>query len=345
VGQRRLCHLAPIAPSSRSLGARDARFGAGQLLIHDRHGKKVHEASLETRGGCRSLAWAFDGSVSRPRFDNERCLTRCVLQAIALTQFGSSKISIFEMSSKAISSISNSAVSSPTIVRWALHEPILAVGDATGNVLLYNLAVRRAIPVSGKHTAEIVSGEWSHSGVLALGAKDDSVTVSSSEGDTIESIDLRGEPTQLAFATRKNEGGARAGVDSTLTVNMGGKSLFLIDVSGGRTTEKPMELSFQPKYGSIEAFQWFGDGYVGIGFRQGYFTVISTHRKELGTELFSAQVQHDPVKSIAVSHKLQQVAVASNSLVRIVDLREALDGHSVPTVSAMVVSERLGPSF
>jgi WD repeat-containing protein 19 len=47
-----------------------------------------------------------------------------------------------------------------------------------------------------------------------------------------------------------------------------------------------MLCSFQAKYGSIQSYYWYGDGYILIGFSGGFFVAISTHMKEIGQELF-----------------------------------------------------------
>ncbi len=49
------------------------------------------------------------------------------------------------------------------------------------------------------------------------------------------------------------------------------------------------ECGVQPRYGSIVKYQWFGDGYMMIGFSNGYVVVISTHMKEIVEELFSGK--------------------------------------------------------
>jgi hypothetical protein len=40
---------------------------AGQIVVHDRHGKVVHQAPLSMRGACKQIVWSYDGSVSLPR--------------------------------------------------------------------------------------------------------------------------------------------------------------------------------------------------------------------------------------------------------------------------------------
>ena len=60
---------------------------------------------------------------------------------------------------------------------------------------------------------------------------------------------------------------------------MGQKTLFLFNLN---EPDNPIELAFQPRYGDIVTYKWFGDGYIMIGFSSGYLVVISTHLKEIG---------------------------------------------------------------
>ena len=45
--------------------------------------------------------------------------------------------------------------------------------------------------------------------------------------------------------------------------------------------KRPLELVFEPKYGKIIDYSLFGDGYIVVGFSEGYVAHISTHIKEL----------------------------------------------------------------
>lgn len=49
----------------------------------------------------------------------------------------------------------------------------------------------------------------------------------------------------------------------------------------GKNHKMPDELMFENKYGKIVDYTIFGDGYLVIGFSEGYVAHISTHRKEI----------------------------------------------------------------
>src|SRR6185437_8906924 len=91
--------------------------------------------------------------------------------------------------------------------------------------------------------------------------------------------------------------------ENTVSLNMGRKTIYLYNLND---RENPIELAFQPKYGSISAYRWFGDGYMMLGFSEGYFVVISTHMKEIGQELFSTKYFTTTLTDMAFSSALQK---------------------------------------
>lgn len=77
--------------------------------------------------------------------------------------------------------------------------------------------------------------------------------------------------------------------------------------------DNPIELAFQPVYGNITTYRWFGDGYILIGFTGGYCIAISTHLKEIGQELFQIRNHRDKVTSIAINSVLNRAACAGDN--------------------------------
>ncbi len=61
--------------------------------------------------------------------------------------------------------------------------------------------------------------------------------------------------------------------ENTVSLNLGRKTIYLYNLND---RDNQIELAFQPKYGQIISYRWYGDGYMMLGFSEGYFVVIST---------------------------------------------------------------------
>jgi WD repeat-containing protein 19 len=57
------------------------------------------------------------------------------------------------------------------------------------------------------------------------------------------------------------------------------KTLLIHDITQDRSA--PLELMFESKYGKIIDYQFYGDGYIVVGFSEGYYCHVSTHEKEM----------------------------------------------------------------
>ena len=55
---------------------------------------------------------------------------------------------------------------------------------------------------------------------------------------------------------------------------------------------QPLELVFEKKYGKIIDYKPFGDGYIAIGFSEGFIAHISTFLKELSKIPFKIFKSH-----------------------------------------------------
>lgn len=81
--------------------------------------------------------------------------------------------------------------------------------------------------------------------------------------------------------------------------------MYLIDL---QDTDNPFELAFNLKYGSIVTYHWFGDGYILIGFSEGYLISISTYPKEVGKELFQVRNHKEMLSDVGLSKIAGKVA-------------------------------------
>ena len=74
--------------------------------------------------------------------------------------------------------------------------------------------------------------------------------------------------------------------ENTVSLIVSSKTRYLFNLYD---LENPIKLAFPSRYGSIMAYNWFGEGYILIMFSLGYFIIISTHIKEIWQELFQVK--------------------------------------------------------
>jgi len=105
-------------------------------------------------------------------------------------------------------------------------------------------------------------------------------------------------------------------MDQTVSANLAGRTIYMFTLSD---PDNPVELAFQKDYGTIVTHKWFGDGYIMIGFSNGYVVVISTHAQEIGEELFCAKL-FDSLVDLDVNFPMQKSAAIGDGLVKILDM-------------------------
>ncbi|XP_046901307.1 WD repeat-containing protein 19 isoform X3 [Hypomesus transpacificus] len=275
------------------------------VKIYDRHGQKKNELTLP--GRCIAMDWDKDGDT------------------LAVIAEKSSSIHLWDANVNKSSQIDSGMRDQMSFILWSKTSPLLAVGTAKGNLLIYNQLTSRKIPVLGKHTKRITCGCWSSQNLLALGSEDRTITISNHEGDTVRQMSVRADPADIQFSVMKTDERSSPG-ESTVSVAVGKKTLFLYNLND---PDNPIELAFQPRYGHIISYRWYGDGYIMIGFSQGYFVVISTHIKEIGQELFQAHNHKDSLTSVAISPTLNKAASCGDNSIKIHDLSELKEMHAI----------------
>lgn len=84
--------------------------------------------------------------------------------------------------------------------------------------------------------------------------------------------------------------------------------------------EQPLELVFDAKYGKILDYSLFGDGYIVLGFTEGYVAHISTHLKEMKDEVQSEKIFSTTLNAICTNDILYKMAVAGENMIKIYNM-------------------------
>ena len=98
------------------------------------------------------------------------------------------------------------------------------------------------------------------------------------------------------------------------------KTLLIYDIRQDKAA--PLELMFEAKYGKIIDYGFFGDGYILLGFSEGYYCHVSTHEKEMKDEIKSERVFNAPLEAIAINNPFYKLAVAGENKVKVISLSD-----------------------
>ena len=127
---------------------------------------------------------------------------------------------------------------------------------------------------------------------------------------------LKAVPADVQFAD--SDGGRKsAHADETVSVNLARRSILMYRLS---QPDNPTELKFQPKYGSIVSYRWYGDGFVLVGFSEGVVVAVSTVGDKAGEELHSWSMHDGGLYDLVFCDALGQFATCGNNQVKITDL-------------------------
>jgi len=274
-----------------------ATTGSNRMVhIFDRYGERVDEIKVTGGGMAIGLDWDKDGEV------------------LAILTAACSIVFLWDLNSKKLLEM-ESNMKDLSWLKWSGVTSQLAVGTGKGNLLLYNRKTSKKIPIMGKHTKMIACGAWNSENKLALGGKDREITVSDAEGGTLCQASLKQEPIEIRFFGGKTDDRSRSG-DQTVSANLMGRTIYMFSLND---PENPIELAFQKEYGTVICHKWFGDGYMMLGFSNGFVVVISTHAQEIGEELFCSKL-FDELVDLDVNFAMQKSAAIGDGLVKILDM-------------------------
>lgn len=277
-----------------------ASVGSNRVIhVFDRQGKMVDQVGINANSGpVIGLEWNCSG------------------RKLAILQGGSREVMLWHFETKELLAVSL-ASREPIMLKWSCFGRMLAVGTAKGEVLIYDTVTRATMTAGVRHKKRVTCGDWSHDNNFAFGSDDRQITIIAANGSTMGQVRVKSRPTNIKFGSNDDA------VDNMVSVSMDRKTIMLCDLDD---PENALELAFEPKYGHVAAFHWFRDarsgrnGYIIVGFSQGYVVVISTHMLEVGCEQFCARFFRDSLKDLARSPAHSKVAMCGESVVKIVSM-------------------------
>jgi WD repeat-containing protein 19 len=275
-----------------------------RLLIVNRQGEVQQSVNLPAPTPVIDLHWSHDGST------------------IAVVQAQQQNVTLYSFDTKKMDSLATGMKADVCIARWAQTAAVLCVGNVKGGVLIYNADTTKKIPIVGKHSKKIISMAWNRRGQVAMASEDKMLTVSDIEGQSIDTVNIKGDATEIKWADRKADDRKQGAVDGTVSMTNSNKTLVLF---APETRDSLVELAFNKKYGNLINFEWFGDGYLICGFAAGNVTVVSTHLKEIGNEVSMLKSHRDQLNALCVNKAISKGCAIGDNMVRVFDLDDRLE--------------------
>ncbi|CAG7728859.1 unnamed protein product [Allacma fusca] len=285
------------------------------VYVHNRHGHLHQQITLT--GNCIAMAWDEDGDF------------------LAILAEGTSSILLWESHSARLLEIESNIRDAGSCLAWSRTGKILAYATSKGNLLVYNHRTLRKVPIVGKHTKRIAYVAWSNDSLLALATVDNLVSLNTVDGDSMKTVQLRGKPTDLKFGQIKEDKNA-PNLDNCVSCIVGEKTLYMLKYEEP-SQYTPMELGFQTRYGNLVAHHWHGDGYILVSFSAGFVVLVSSHHKEIGTELILAELKSDPLRYTTLCPKINKLAICYGDYP--VQIHEAADPRTVLAVADIAEDE------
>jgi WD repeat-containing protein 19 len=232
-----------------------------------------------------------------------------------------------------------------TWVKWSSTHPVLTSGNEKGYLNFYFKKNKRKVPTMGKHSKRVVCGDWNNEGLLVTGSEDKLITISNHNSDNAaNSLAVKAEPRDLKWMTMKSE--ERNKKQTTICGVFNQKTLLIHDITQDRSA--PLELMFESKYGKIIDYQFYGDGYIVVGFGEGYYCHVSTHEKEMKDEIKSERVFNAPLEAMAVNNPFYKMALAGENKIKIISLGDwkeiKQETIELPPGSGKVASMNFSPN-
>mmetsp|Transcript_37995 Transcript_37995/g.88783 ORF Transcript_37995/g.88783 Transcript_37995/m.88783 type:complete len:1377 (+) Transcript_37995:70-4200(+) len=284
-----------------------ATIGEGQrnLFLFDRRGVQVEEVALKSTAKVLQLEWDKDGEILAILQQGEGM--------VMLWRHAEKKLELLEMNSK-----------DPTFLCWSKIGPQLAIGTARGNMMLYNKRTMKKQTIMGKHSRKITCGSWHGTeNILSLGSEDKAITLSNEDGDSImkseDPLRMKNDPAMIMFADVKNDSTGDGSREKTVSLVLGEVTLLLLSL---RDPQKPTELAFQPKYGTIRSYCWFGDGFLVVGFSLGYIVVVSSQMREISEELSSVKYHQNSLDCLCASKASGKIASSGDDGIKVISMKD-----------------------